>query len=363
MVERVAYNIETIMNLPNVLPLALGIVIFSFSITSILIVPFINFLYKLKMVRQKEAPKSGKVPLFDKLHDKKAGTPTGGGILLVGIVTLLFSLIFPLSRGLGIFIQSAYNLRTELFVIFFTFISFAGLGILDDYVKIFGKPRAGMVGLWFGLSRKVKFFLQWVLAFIIAFVLYKNLGIDIVHIPIFNLTVNLGIFYIPFAAFVIVFFANAFNFTDGLDGLASGLLMIYLFAFGIIAAGNLDTPLSIFIGLWIGAVIAFLYFNVWPARIWLGDAGALSFGAMIAVIGLLSGNVIALFVIGGIFVVEAFSSAIQIVGWKVLKKPIFPLAPIHHTFLAMGWEEPKIVMRAWFAGIILAIFGLWLATI
>lgn len=315
------------------------------------------------MVRQKEAPKSGKIPLFDKLHDKKAGTPTGGGILLVGVVTILFLLIFPMARNFGIFIQSAFDLRTELFLIFFTFISFAALGILDDYVKIFGKPREGMLGLWFGLSRTVKFVLQWVLALIIAFIMYQNLGIRILHIPIFDTVINLGIFYIPFAAFVIVFFANAFNFTDGLDGLASGLLMIYLFAFGVIAASTLDTPLSIFIGLWIGAIIAFLYFNVWPARIWLGDAGALSFGAMIAVIGLLSGNVIALFVIGGIFVLEAFSSAIQILGWKFLKRPIFPLAPIHHTFLAMGWEEPKIVMRAWFAGIILAIFGLWLATI
>ena len=115
--------------------------------------------------------------------------------------------------------------------------------------------------------------------------------------------------------------------------------------------------------LWLGTIIAFLYFNVWPARVFLGDAGALSFGAMIAVIGLLVGNVVTLFIIGGIFVIEAASSAIQILGWRLLKKPIFPLAPIHHTFLAIGWEEPKIVARAWIAGVILAVFGLWLATI
>ena len=109
--------------------------------------------------------------------------------------------------------------------------------------------------------------------------------------------------------------------------------------------------------------MAFLYFNVWPARIWLGDAGALSFGATIAVIGLIIGNVATLFIVGGIFIIEAVSSTIQILGWKFLKRPIFPLAPIHHTFLAIGWEEPKIVARAWLAGIMLAIFGLWLATI
>ena len=139
--------------------------------------------------------------------------------------------------------------------------------------------------------------------------------------------------------------------------------MICLLAFMVITAGTLDTPLSIFIALWVGALIAFLYFNVYPARLFMGDAGALSFGATLAVIGIMTGSLVALFIIGGIFFVEITSSAIQILGWKVLKRPIFPLAPLHHTLLAIGWEEPKIVMRAWLAGIILAIFGLWMATI
>ncbi len=351
------------MNIPANLPLALGLLLFAFAISSLLVVPFIDFLYKLNIVRQKEAPKKGKVPLFDKLHDKKAGTPTGGGILLIAIVTLLFSAIFPLISYLGVFIELSHSLKYELLIIFFTFISFGLLGLSDDLIKIFGRARQGALGMWIGMSRFQKFSLQWILALIIAFTLYKFLGIQIVHIPFINKVIDMGLWYIPFAAFVIVFFTNAFNITDGLDGLASGLLMIYLFAFWIIAAGNLDTPLSIFIALWIGTIISFLYFNVWPARIFLGDAGALSFGAMIAVIGLLTGNIAALFIIGGIFALEAASSAIQIFGWRVLKRPIFPLAPIHHTFLAMGWEEPKIVMRAWLVGVILAIFGLWLATI
>ncbi len=351
------------MTTPNILPLALGLIIFSFLISSILIVPFIDLLYRLRFVRQKEAPKAGKIPLFDRLHDIKAGTPTGGGILLIVIVSVLFGITFPLIKYLGVYVRFAHRLDVELVVIFFTFISFGLLGLSDDLMKIFEKPRPGMLGLWFGMRRQQKFILQWALAGVIAFILYKFLGIQILHIPLINKVLNLGILYIPFAAFVIVFFTNAFNFTDGLDGLASGLLMFFLIAFGIIAAGNLDTPLSIFIALWLGSIIAFLYFNVYPARIILGDAGALSFGAMIAVIGLLMGNIASLFIIGGIFVIEAASSAIQILGWKILKRPIFPLAPIHHAFLAIGWEEPKIVMRAWLAGIILAIFGLWLATI
>lgn len=347
----------------NFLPLALGSIIFSFLISSVFIVPFIDLLYKWRLQRKKEAPKSGKVPLFDKLHDVKAGTPVGGGVFIIISVIILFSVIFPLAARLGVFIQTAYDLRTELFVIFFTFISFGILGVSDDLLKIFAKPTKGVLGLWFGIRRWNKFILQWVLAVFIGLVIYKSLGIHIVHIPILGEVLDLGFWYVPFSAFMIVAFTNAFNITDGLDGLAGGLLLICLVAFGVIAAGSLDTPLSLFISLWIGTLLAFLYFNIWPARLWLGDGGALSFGATLAVIGLLTGSIVALVVIGGIFVIEITSSAVQIFGWKILKRPIFPLAPIHHSFLAIGWEEPKIVMRAWLLGAILAVFGLWLATI
>lgn len=347
----------------NLLPLALGLVIFSFLVTSVFVVPFINLLYKFHLTRKREAPKSGKVPLFDKLHDVKAGTPVGGGVLLIIIVSLLFALVFPVASRMGVFVETAYNLKKELTVIFFTFVSFGILGVLDDLIKTFGRPTRGVLGLAFGLTRKQKFLLQWILGFVIGLFIYHNLGVHILHIPLFSNVLDLGIWYIPFAAFVIVAFTNAFNITDGLDGLACGLLMICLIAFGVIAAGTLDTPLSIFIALWLGALIAYLYFNVWPARLFLGDAGALSFGAMLAVIGLLTGRIVAVVIIGGIFVAEIASSALQILSRKIFKKPIFPLAPIHHAFLAIGWEEPKIVMRAWLAGVVLAIFGLWLATI
>ena len=351
------------MNTTNLLPLALGLVIFSFLIASVLIVPFIDLLYKLHFTRQVEAPKHGKIPLFDKLHDKKAGTPVGGGVLLIALVCLLFAVLFPLAVHLGVYIKTAYNLRSELFVIFFTFISFGLLGLSDDYTKNLCKPTKGVLGLWFGLRRRQKFILQWILAFIIGFVIYFNLGVHIIYIPLLAKTVDLGMWYIPLSAFVIVTFTNAFNITDGLDGLSTGLLLICLASFGIIVASHLDTPLSLFISLWIGSLIAFLYFNIWPARIWLGDTGALSFGATLAVIGLLTGSIIALFVMGGIFILEVASSAIQILSWKYRGKPFFSIAPVHNAFLARGWEEPKIVMRAWLLGIMLAIFGLWLSTI
>ncbi len=346
----------------SVLTLALGLIIFSFLITSILVVPFIDFLFKMKLTRQVQGGKNSK-SLFDKLHDKKAGTPIGGGILVIAVVTILFLILMPFMNYVGIAIQSSFDFNQERFIILFTFISFGLLGLLDDYVKIFGKPRPGKLGSVFGLTKMQKFSLQWALGLFVAFYLYNFLGIQILHIPLFNVTIHLGLLYVPFAAFVIVFFTNAFNITDGLDGLASGLLMIYLFAYVIIAAGNLDTPLFMFISVWLGSLIAFLYFNTWPARIWMGDAGALSFGAMIAVMGLITGNVATTFVIGAIFVMEALSSLLQMFGYKVLKRKILPLAPLHHAFELGGWEEPKIVIRAWLAGIMLAILGLWLATI
>jgi phospho-N-acetylmuramoyl-pentapeptide-transferase len=351
------------MNNPNLMPLALGLVIFSFLISSVLIVPFINLLYKLHCTRRVEAPKRGKIPLFDKMHDKKAGTPIGGGVLLISIVCVLFAILFPIASHLGVYIRTAYNLRWELIVIFFTFISFGLLGLSDDFLKLFVKPSKGILGLWFGLRRKQKFILQWILAFVIGFMIYNNLGIHIIHIPLIGKVIDLGAWYIPFSALIIVSFTNAYNITDGLDGLATGLLLICLAAFSVIVAGHLDTPLSLFISIWIGALIAFLYFNIWPARIFMGDTGALSFGATLAVIGLLTGSIVALIVMGGIFILEVASSGIQILSWRFRNKPFFSIAPAHNAFLAKGWEEPKIVMRAWLLGVMLSIFGLWLSTI
>ena len=322
----------------NYLTLSLGIIIFSFTVCTILIVPFIGLLYKLRLTRKKEAPKHGKVPLFDKLHDIKAGTPVGGGILIIAVVSLLFAIIFPLASFLGLNVKSAFPLKPEIFVIFATFILFGLLGLSDDLLKVFAKPTKGVMGLWFGLRRNQKFILQWIIGFAIGFVIYKYLGIHIINIPGLHFVLDMGFWYVPFSAFTIVAFSNAFNITDGLDGLATGLLLICLGVFTFIAMGNLDTPLLIFISLWIGALFSFLYFNVWPARIFLGDAGALAFGATLAVIGLITGKIIALVIVGGVFVVEITSSLIQMMAWKFLKRPIFPLAPIHHTFLAKGWD-------------------------
>lgn len=341
--------------------LILGLLIFSFIINSLLVVPFINLLYRLKFLRQKQKTvdfQGKRTPIFDKFHSWKAGTPVGGGLLVILTTSVLYLALFPLLQYLGVYITANYPLKDELNIIFFTFISFGILGLYDDVNKFFGFKKAG----FFGLRLRHKFVIQWVLALAVAGMLYFNLKIDFINVPSFG-NLQLGWLFLPFAAFVIVAFANAFNITDGLDGLSSGLLLICLLAFWVISSRVLDVPISVFLALWIGGLIAFLYFNVFPARIWLGDVGALSFGATLAVVGLLLGKTIALVVIGAPFVIEITSSLIQILSKKFLKRKVFAASPLHLWLQLIGWEEPKIVMRAWLAGIIFAFFGLWLASI
>lgn len=341
--------------------LLLGLLIFSFTITSISLVPFINLLYKLRFIRKQQLTKdvfNKRTPIFDRLHQHKKGTPVGGGFLIISVVTLLFFILFPFARYIGVDVTHIHSMKEELHIIFFTFLSFGILGLYDDIMKFFNIKKTG----FFGLRLRHKFIIQWILALIIALLLYINLGIDILYIPFLGVY-NLGWIYIPFAAIVIVSFANAVNITDGLDGLACGILMIALFAFWFLSASILDTPLSIFLALWLGSLIAFLYFNVYPARVWLGDVGALSFGATFAVVGLLLGKVMALIVIGGIFVAEIFSSLTQILSKKIRHKKLYPVAPFHLWLQLKGWPEPKIVTRAILASIMLSLFGVWLAVI
>lgn len=341
--------------------LYLGILLFSFLITAFLVVPFINLLYKLKFYRrvQKTTDLEGKrTMIFDKFNNIKAGTPVGGGLLVIVVTVILFIFLYNIISLAGAQIITSYPIKDEMNILLFTFVSFGLLGLYDDIKKFFGFKRSG----FFGLRLRHKFIIQVILALIISMMMYQNLKIDIINVPSWKV-LKLGPIFIPLSTFIIVSFANAFNITDGLDGLASGLLMIALFSLWLLSRTILDTPLSVFLAIWIGALIAFLYFNVYPARIFLGDVGALSFGATMAVVGLLIGKIVALVVIGGIFIIEVGSSLIQLSSKKVLKKKIFAAAPFHLWLQNYGWEEPKIVMRAWLAGIILALFGLWLAYI
>ncbi|MCL6096489.1 MAG: phospho-N-acetylmuramoyl-pentapeptide-transferase [Patescibacteria group bacterium] len=331
----------------------LGFALLSAFITSILIIPFIDFLYKIKLKRQDQKTVdifNKPTPLFDKFNGWKKGTPFGGGALIILVVSVLAI------WGYGMF-NIPIN-AWELFVILFAFISFGILGLYDDLKKLTNGEKIA----FFGLRFRYKFLIQWILAFIIAFVLYSQLGYTFVFIRGFGLA-SIGFLFIPFAALVIVSFTNAFNIADGLDGLASGLLLICLAAFLAISSLQVGGTLGIFIAILMGSVASFLYFNIYKARIWLGDVGSLSLGASLAVIGLLTGKTLALAFIGGVFVLEVGSSLIQLLGKKFLGRKILPVAPLHLYFLKKGWDEPKVVMRAWLLGFFFAILGLYIAFI
>jgi len=338
----------------------LFIVFISFIFNFVLIIPFINFLYKNKFQRAKQQTKDAfnqPTPIFDKFHQHKKGTPVGGGILvLASTVFLFFAFLFLFFLFNKKIILSFPSITVEIKILLFTFLSYGFLGIYDDLNKIFLWQKSQ----FFGLRLRHKLIIEIFLALIISYWLFAELKIDIIHIPYLGVF-NLSWLYILFASFVIVAFANAVNVTDGLDGLASGILLFALISFWVVSRSILDVPTSLFIAAWLGGLLAFLYFNIYPARIFLGDTGALAFGATYAVIGLILGKVFALLIIGGVFVIEIGSSLFQLLGKKFLARKIFPVAPYHLWLQLKGWEEPKIVMRLWIITILFAIFGLMVA--
>ncbi|PIU68166.1 phospho-N-acetylmuramoyl-pentapeptide-transferase [candidate division WWE3 bacterium CG06_land_8_20_14_3_00_42_16] len=342
-----------------------GILLLSFLFTGLLSIPFINLLYKLKFQRQEEHSKDilGKdTPIFARLHGWKIGTPNGGGILVIGSV-LLFSFIF--------YKVTKFNFNSTSSILYLTIILFGALGFYDDIQKIFGWKKTG----FWGLKIRFKLLIQIVFALIISSLIYLKMGISslIIPLPQLNflaydsmvnwqgLVVNLGVFYIFFATFVIVGATNAFNITDGLDGLATGLLLVALSAFWYLAGLQNHGDVILFMAVLTGSLLAFMYFNIFPARIWLGDTGAMAFGALLAVIALVTQSVAVLPIIGGVFVVEAMSTLIQWYSKALRGKKIFLCAPLHHHFEAKGWDETKVTMRFWLAGAVLAFIGIFIA--
>jgi len=327
----------------------LGILLFSLSIFAASIIPFIDLLYRLRFTYRKHISPSTilEKSAFIKMQKdqtSKFGTPIGGGVLIIGIICIIFPLIYPTLSRLGLYIHSSFPLKEELNIIFFTFISFGLLGLYSDLVS--------------GWKYRIHF--KFGLSLFCGYLLYFNLGISSINLPFFGNLV-LGGFYPILAGLVIFIFVRAYNITDGLDGLAAGNLAICLFALWVISVSSLDTPITIFISLWLSGLISFLYFNIYPARIWLGNSGALSFGATLAILGLLLGKITPLFVIGGVYVLEFLSWLIQYLSVYFFGRKILSISPLHYWLVSKGWPEPKVVMRSWLLGILLAFFGLWLS--
>lgn len=320
--------------------------------TGFLAIPFINLLYKLRFRYKRVINQEEKAGItVSKLHEDKAGTPTGGGVLIIGSV-LLFSILY--------YRVSIISLNWASYILLFTLILFGGIGLYDDLrkmIRVHGRKLQAF-------PKFPKLVLQLIFGLVVGYMIYLFLGISTITIPVFDFTINLGIFYIVFAMIVIVFMSNAFNITDGLDGLATGLLLIALTAYWVLAQdGFYSMDVALFIAVIMGSLIAFLYFNIYPARIFMGDTGSMALGAMLAVISLILNQSLVAPIIGGVFVIEFISSFIQVMSKKFRNgKRIFKIAPLHFHFQAEGWDETKVTMRFWIFGILCAFWGLLIAT-
>lgn len=286
-------------------------------------------------------------------HLAKRGTPTMGGLMILTSLSLSVLLWMDLSNP-------------YIWACVFVTLGFGMIGFLDDYDKVRKASTAGVSG-------RVRLLGEFAIAGVAAWVITVQNG-TVLYVPFFSqFSVDLGYFYIVFAAFTIVAFGNAVNLTDGLDGLATMPVIIASMAFMLIAyiVGNkvfatyLGIPhvpgagdLAIFCGAIVGAGLAFLWFNAPPAAVFMGDTGSLALGGALGAIAVTTHHELVLGIIGGLFVVEAMSVIIQVFWYKRTGKRVFKMAPIHHHFEQLGWSEPTVVIRFWIIAFVLALAGL-----
>ncbi len=320
----------------------------AFLVAFVLAPPLIRKLQEIRMGQQvrEDGPST---------HLSKSGTPTMGGLLI------LFAVV------LATFLWADITNRYVWLVVLAT-LGFGAVGFADDYLK-FVRGRSK------GLSALQKILAQGLVALSIGLVFYFLPGYSTqLSVPFFkNFAPDLGLLYIPFAVLVIVGASNAVNLTDGLDGLAVGPIMIASLAYTIVAyvVGNRITSeyllipyiegageLAVFTAAIFGASLGFLWFNTYPASVFMGDVGSLPLGAALGTVAVVSKHELLLLLVGGVFVIEAISVIFQVASFKSRGKRIFLMAPIHHHFEMKGWEEPKVVVRLWIVAILLALLSL-----
>ncbi len=309
------------------------------------------------LIRELEAKQIGQTIRTDgpESHQVKAGTPTMGGLLIV-LASVVPTLLWA----------NLYN--PYIWIVVFVTVGFGAIGFIDDYKKVIKKDSKG-------LSPRGKLLGQFLVASVAAGLLSMDIGLNqTVSIPFFkNLHPSMGMLYIPFIILVIVGASNAVNLTDGLDGLAigpsiiaAGTYMLFAYLAGNIKISSyLQIPyvpgageLTIFCGSLAGAGIGFLWYNTYPAQVFMGDTGSLAIGGALGVVAVMVKQEIVLALVGGVFVMEALSVIFQVSSYKWRKKRIFRMAPIHHHFELKGWAEPKIIVRFWIVSIILALLAI-----
>ena len=314
-----------------------------------------HILYRFKLGKTIRA--DGETPIFTKMHKKKGGTPTMGGVLIWGTVLMvvvifwLLSILFPESN------IAAFNFLTrEQTWLPLAVLVLAGIiGLADHFFNV---RKIGTHGG--GIDIRHRLVLYTVVATIGAWWFYTKLEWDVLLIPLYGF-VDIGIWYIPLFILVIVATSFSVNQTDGLDGLAGGTLASAFGAFTAISLIQGRYELAAFCAVITGALIAFLWFNIYPARFFMGDTGAMSLGVTLGVVAMLTNSALLLPIIGFVFVLEALSTIIQIASKRLFGRKVFLVAPIHHHYEALHWPEPKVVMRFWVISWIAASLGVIVA--
>ncbi len=287
-------------------------------------------------------------------HAVKMGTPTMGGVMFIAPVLLLTGLL----NAVALIGVTQSGIGRSVLVPMIVMVGYAMLGAVDDWEGIHGKRRGE------GMRARTKFAAQVVLAIGTAWVLKYMLGVPSIYIPGVNFKFELGWWYVPIAAFIIVAESNAVNFTDGLDGLAGLISATAFAAFGGVAMINGQWYVARFCFTLVGALFGFLWFNVHPAELFMGDTGSLALGATLAVVALMTGHWPLLLLIGIIPLSEIVSVTLQIGFFKLTKgKRLFKMAPLHLHFELLGWSETQVVQRFWLIGLLAAMIGIGLASV
>ncbi len=322
-------------------------------VVAILSTPLLtHFLYKYKLGKTIRVDKN--TPIFSKLHAHKAGTPTMGGILIwftVLLLAVLFNILSHLGKGTWLE-QLNFLTRNETLLPLGALVASSLVGLVDDLLNVFRiGPKGG------GLRMRHKLIIYTIIAAVGAYWFYFKLDWDLIRVPFLG-NFNIDWWYIPLFIFIIVATSFSVNETDGLDGLAGGALLIAFSSYGVIAFAQGRYNLAAFCGVIVGALLAFLWFNINPARFFMGDTGSMGLGVALGIIAMLTNTVLLLPFIGFLFVLESLSVIIQIISKKFFGRKVFRSAPIHHHFEALGWPEPKIVMRFWIISGVMAVIGL-----
>lgn len=329
--------------LPDIFFLSVGAFLLAMLLTPV----YTYFAYRYKFwKKQRTTSTTGeKLEVFTKLHASKfrRNIPTMAGIIFVAAI-LAITLIFNLDRG-------------QTFLPLAALAGGAFVGLLDDIINIRG--QGGGVA---GLRSRMKFVMIASIGLVLGWFFFEKLGISAVHVPFLG-DFTLGWWIIPIFAFAVVATGNAVNISDGLDGLAGGLLAISFGAFGVIALLQSQVLLAGFCFTVVGALLSYLWFNIYPARFFMGDVGSFALGTTLGVVAMLTDTLLLLPLIGLIFVIEAGSSALQIISKRLFSRRIFISAPVHHHLEATGWPETKVTMRFWVVGYVVAFLGVLVALV